>query len=87
MDTAGPDRKKRKGGVAQRNTEVKCSFEKESLLYQCLMREFAAGTTSAACLAKFAACAVHDIAAARQGFVFPKLERVAAAHESLNVSR
>ena len=87
MDTAGPDRKKRKGGVGQRKSEAQGSLEKESLLYQCLMREFAAGTASAECLAKLAACAVQDMAAAREGFLFPKLERVAAAHASLNVSR
>jgi len=51
------------------------------------MEEFAAGKTSAACLAKFASCAVKDMAAAREGFLFPKLDKVAAAHESSNVAR
>ena len=87
MDNAGPDRKRRKGGVSQRNSEVQSSLLKESSLYQCLMEEFAAGTTSAACLAKLAACAVQDMVAAREGFLFPKLEKIAAAHASSNVSR
>ena len=86
MDAA-PKRKRRKGGIAQRQAEASAEASKDSTLQQLLMAKLAQGLLSAALCHDIMLAAIEDIEAAKAGYEFPQLMRVAKIKNSKNFQR
>ena len=84
---AGPSRKKRKGGIQQRQAAAVEQAADESALYAFLMTKYAQGLLSAALCHSILMAAARDLEAAKQGTEFPEIDRAVKVKLSKNVQR
>ncbi|CAE7237646.1 unnamed protein product [Symbiodinium natans] len=87
MDDAGPARKRRKGGIQQRQSQAEASKTSISALHDLLMTYLAQGLMSAAVCHAIATAAVADMGLSREGTVFPDLEKLAKIKHGKNLQK
>ena len=87
MEAAGPSRKRRKGGIRQREAAATQEVTKESVLYTLLMSYLAQGIISGAHCHAVAKAAKADLDAAAEGFHFPALNSLANLQHGKNLQQ
>ena len=88
MESAKPLRgKKRKGGVQQRMEEANAELRQESAVCSLLMLMLAQGILSGTVVHKISQAAAKDIEQAREGAIFPDLEKMARLKQGRNLVR
>ena len=85
MEDAGPDRRRRRGGIRQRQGAAVLDMQSESMLHTFLMTQLAWGVMSASMVHQVAVAAIADIETAKAGREFPKLAKLAQFKDSNNL--
>lgn len=86
MEDAGPQRKRRKGGINQRKRAHENEMMAESMLQGLLMTYLAQGIMSGVQVHAIAKAAKHDMDLTAEGYRLPKLDQLAAIQHGKNLN-